>query len=40
MERKGGRMAQQRVWQETRREFEAKVPEVKAVYEMLDKNLS
>lgn len=39
MERKSGRMAQQRVWEETRSEFEAKVPEVKSVYEMLDKKL-
>jgi retinol dehydrogenase 12 len=36
MNRKSGRMAQQRVWDETRSELEAKVPEVKAVYEMLD----
>jgi hypothetical protein len=37
MERKSGRMAQQRVWEETRSELEAKVAEVKSVYEMLDK---
>ena len=36
MERKSGRVAQQRVWEETRKEFEAKAPEVKAVYEKLD----
>jgi hypothetical protein len=36
MERKSGRMAQERVWAETRREFETKVPEVKSVFEMLD----
>lgn len=39
MERKSGHMAQQRVWEETRSELEAKVPEVKSVYEMLDKKL-
>ena len=38
MERKSGRIAQQRVWDETRREFESKVPEVKAVYDLLDGN--
>jgi hypothetical protein len=36
MERKSGRAAQQRVWQETRDEFEKKVPEVRAIYEILD----
>ncbi|EPS38113.1 hypothetical protein H072_8141 [Dactylellina haptotyla CBS 200.50] len=36
MERKSGRMAQQRVWDETRSVLEAKVPETKAVFEMLD----
>ncbi|KAM0355114.1 hypothetical protein ACHAPU_000973 [Fusarium lateritium] len=36
MERNSGRAAQARVWEETRQEFEAKVPEVKAVYKMLD----
>lgn len=36
MQRKSGLQAQQRVWDEARSEFEAKVPEVKAVYEMLD----
>lgn len=36
MERKSGRIARQRVWDETRAELEAKVPEVKTVYEMLD----
>ncbi|KAH7245193.1 hypothetical protein BKA59DRAFT_555185 [Fusarium tricinctum] len=36
MERKSGRAAQQRVWEETRQELESKAPEVKAVYEMLD----
>lgn len=35
MERKSGHVAQQQLWNETRKEFEAKVPEVKAVYEML-----
>ena len=35
MERKSGHIAQQRVWEETRAEFEAKAPEVKSVYEML-----
>lgn len=37
MDRAHGRLAQQRVWDETRAEFEAKVPEVKAIYEMLDR---
>lgn len=36
MNRKSGRIAQQRVWDEARAEFEGKVPEVKAIYEMLD----
>jgi hypothetical protein len=36
MERKTGRAAQQRVWQETRDEFEKKVPEIRAIYEILD----
>ncbi|KAH6877194.1 hypothetical protein B0T10DRAFT_448061 [Thelonectria olida] len=36
MVRESGRKAQQRVWEETRRELESKVPEVKAIYEMLD----
>ena len=36
MERKSGRAAQQRVWEETRSELESKVPEVKPIYEMLD----
>lgn len=36
MERKSGQVAQQRLWDETRQEFESKVPEVKAVYKMLD----
>ncbi|KAM0420476.1 hypothetical protein ACHAPT_011769 [Fusarium lateritium] len=36
MVRKSGRIAQQRVWDETREELESKVPEVKAIYEMLD----
>ncbi|KAK4165498.1 hypothetical protein QBC43DRAFT_315391 [Cladorrhinum sp. PSN259] len=35
MLRKSGQIAQQRVWEESRAEFEAKVPEVKAVYELL-----
>lgn len=36
MERKSGHVAQKRVWEETRNEFEAKAPEIKAVYKMLD----
>lgn len=36
MERASGRRAQQQVWDETRRELEAKVPEVKSIYEVLD----
>lgn len=36
MERQSGRAAAQRVWEETKAEFEAKVPEVKSVYELLD----
>lgn len=36
MERKSGRIAQQRVWDETRSELQGKVPEVEAVYDMLD----
>lgn len=36
MERKSGRAAQQRVWEETRQELESKAPEVKAIYDMLD----
>ena len=36
MERKSGRVAQQRVWEETRDEFEAKAPEVESVYKTLD----
>ena len=36
MERKSGLIAQQRVWEETRSEFEAKVPATKPIYEMLD----
>lgn len=35
MERKSGRAAQQRVWEEARAEFEAKVPEVKSIYDVL-----
>lgn len=35
MERKSGREAQQQVWNETKQELEAKVPEIKAVYELL-----
>jgi hypothetical protein len=35
MERKSGRAAQVRVWEEAKSEFGSKVPEVKAVYEML-----
>lgn len=37
MERKSGRLAQLRVWEEARGEFEAKAPEATRVYEMLDK---
>jgi hypothetical protein len=37
MERKSGQIAQQRVWEETRSEFETKVPEVKAIYALLEK---
>lgn len=36
MVRKSGQKAQQRVWEETRSELEAKVPEAKAVFELLD----
>jgi hypothetical protein len=36
MNRKSGRKAQEVVWAEARSEFESKVPEVKAVYEMLE----
>ncbi|KAK5659363.1 hypothetical protein OQA88_1456 [Cercophora sp. LCS_1] len=36
MLRKSGQAAQEHVWEETKSEFEAKVPEVKAVYEMLN----
>lgn len=36
MERKSGSVAQKRVWEETRAEFEAKVPEVKRVYNPSD----
>lgn len=35
MLRISGQKAQKIVWEETKVEFEAKVPEVKAVYEML-----
>ncbi|EON96714.1 putative short-chain dehydrogenase-reductase-like protein [Phaeoacremonium minimum UCRPA7] len=35
MNRKSGQKIQKQVWEETRAEFEAKVPEVKLVYEML-----
>jgi hypothetical protein len=38
MLRKSGKIAQQRVWDETRAEFEGKVPEAKKVFEMLDGN--
>ncbi|KAK4183595.1 hypothetical protein QBC35DRAFT_467174 [Podospora australis] len=37
MLRKSGQVAQQRAWDETRAEFEAKVPEVKAIYELLER---
>ena len=37
MDRKSGREAQLQVWEETRAEFEAKVPEVQLVYKMLAK---
>lgn len=36
MERKSGRAAQQRVWEETKEEFLKNIPELKAVYGMLD----
>lgn len=36
MLRESGRKAQQIVWKETRSELEGKVPEVKAIFEMLD----
>ena len=36
MTRQNGHRTQQRVWDETRQELEAKVPDVKAVYTMLD----
>ncbi|KAK6511661.1 hypothetical protein TWF481_000570 [Arthrobotrys musiformis] len=36
MERKSGQLAQQRVWEETRDVLEAKVPEVKAIFDLLD----
>lgn len=36
MERQSGKKNQQRVWEETRQELEGKVPDVKAVYAMLD----
>jgi hypothetical protein len=35
MDRKSGKVAQKRVWDETRQEFEAKAPEVKEIYDML-----
>ena len=38
MLRKSGKIAQQRVWDETRAEFESKVPDVKKVFELLDGN--
>ncbi|KXS97300.1 hypothetical protein AC578_4567 [Pseudocercospora eumusae] len=38
MQRPNGKAQQERVWQETKEEFVAKVPEVMAVYEMLDGN--
>ncbi|KIH86497.1 short chain dehydrogenase reductase [Sporothrix brasiliensis 5110] len=37
MNRRSGKVAQQRVWDEARQEFEAKVPEVHAVYALLEK---
>ncbi|GAB1315623.1 Short-chain dehydrogenase/reductase tropG [Madurella fahalii] len=36
MTRKSGQVAQQRVWEETREELEAKIPEVRDVYRMLE----
>lgn len=36
MVRKSGQLKQQRVWEETRDEFITKVPEVRAIYEILD----
>jgi len=38
MLRKNGQIAQKQLWEETRQEFEAKVPEVKAVYKVLGGN--
>jgi hypothetical protein len=35
MNRKSGKAGQQRVWDETRDELEGKVPELKAVYDLL-----
>jgi hypothetical protein len=35
MERKSGHLAQKRVWEELKNEFEAKVPETKLVYDLL-----
>lgn len=35
MNRKSGHLAQQQAWEETRKEFVAKVPEVKPIYDML-----
>lgn len=35
MLRKSGQVAQQRVWDEAKAEFESKAPEAKAVYELL-----
>lgn len=36
MQRQSGQRNQKRVWEETRQELESKVPEVKAVFDMLD----
>jgi hypothetical protein len=38
MLRKKGQKAQQQVWEETQCELESKVPAVRAVYALLDKN--
>lgn len=38
MQRPNGKAQQEKVWQETKEEFVAKVPEVLAVYEILDGN--
>ena len=37
MDRNSGQLAQKQLWQETKEVFEKAVPEVKAVYQTLDK---